>query len=92
MFRILALQSENIPVIVGAMNTSPDLDGAISRIQLWLQQSGQTNAALAAAAGVDEKTIRQAAADGWNPTMSTLRKVLAVVPSNWRPSPRRRAA
>lgn len=84
----MALLSENIPTIVAAMNTAPDLDAAISRIRHWLQQSGQTNAALAAAAGVDEKTIRQAATAGWNPTMSTLRKVVAVVPHNWHPAPR----
>ncbi|MEI6861604.1 MAG: hypothetical protein WCL04_05065 [Verrucomicrobiota bacterium] len=67
------------------MTVSPDIDATISRIQRWLRDTDQTNAALAAAAGVDEKTIRQAAGPGWNPTMSTLRKVMAIVPSVWRP-------
>jgi hypothetical protein len=47
---------------------------------------------------VDEKSVRQAVAEGWNPTIGTLRKFETMLPRGWRagdpipsakPSPRR---
>lgn len=70
------------------------MDAAVARIRAWVSMEGQVNAALAKAADVDEKTIRQAAALGepWNPTVATLRKIAEIVPKDWQPAPKRRRA
>ncbi len=65
------------------MKHTSEVDAAIARVKDWLGRCGQTNAAVATAAGVDEKTVRQAAADDWNPTVGTLRKFEAMLPRGW---------
>lgn len=71
-----------------------DVDVAKARIRDWISRSDRTNADLASEAGVDEKTIRQAVVDGWNPTTITFQRVLKLVPVGWHvgdpmPAPRR---
>lgn len=71
-----------------------DVDVAKARIRDWISRSDRTNADLAGEAGVDEKTIRQAVVEGWNPTTVTFQRVLKLVPPGWRvgdplPTPRR---
>ena len=61
------------------------IDDTIARIRAWLLMSGATNLSLAGAAGVDEKTIRQAQSKGWNPTVDTIRKLEALIPKDWKP-------
>lgn len=73
----------------------PSTDLIISRIQNWVRTCGRTNLALAAEIGVDEKSVRQAASEGWNPRAATLRKFEAALPADWgqdHPRPRRKAA
>lgn len=72
------------------MNFPSDIDATIKRIRDRITGGDETNAALAAIAGVDEKIIRQAAGPSWNPTASTLRKVMAILRADAKP--RRKAA
>lgn len=59
---------------------------AVARIQAWLAANEKRpRAQIAKAAGVDEKTIRLAAGEGWNPTSETLQKLEAVIPAGWHP-------
>jgi DNA-binding phage protein len=65
----------------------------ISRVRAWLASAQKgSRAKIAEQAGVDEKTLRLAVGEGWNPTADTLRKLEAVVPPDWQPPKRRRAA
>lgn len=64
---------------------------AVARVRAYLAaiDSG-TKASVAEAAGVDEKTLRLAKRDDWNPTTKTLQKLEAVIPDSWQPLPRRK--
>lgn len=66
------------------MTVPAEIDLAVARIKDWLCRSGQTKAAIAATIGVDEKSVRQAVAEGWNPTIGTLRKFETMLPRGWR--------
>jgi DNA-binding XRE family transcriptional regulator len=60
----------------------------LSRVQAWIRArraSGATNEGLAGEAGVDEKTIRQAQRDDWNPRVETARQLEALIPDGWMP-------
>jgi transcriptional regulator with XRE-family HTH domain len=63
-----------------------------SRVLAWLQYSELPNAQIARSAGVDEKTIRNAKRGEWNPTVETLAKLEAVMPADWQPPKKKRAA
>lgn len=67
--------------------TPPSTATTIAAIRDWLARCGQTNAALAQQAGVDEKSIRQARQQGWNPRAETLGKIEALVPPDWQVDP-----
>ena len=65
----------------------------MNRVRAWLATMEKgSRVQIAAQAGVDEKTLRLATGDGWNPTADTLRKLEAVIPSDWKPAKPRRAA
>ncbi len=63
-----------------------------ARVRAWLASVETSRAKIAADAGVDEKTVRLAAVDGWNPTLETLSKLEAVIPSDFQPTKRRKVA
>ncbi len=67
------------------------------RVRAWLRANkARPRAQIAAEAGVDEKTLRLAEGEGWNPTISTLQKIEAVIPEGFDTAapkaPRRRTA
>lgn len=66
-----------------------DIERVIARIQDWVRNSDETNAAMASVIGVDEKVVRQAAGEAWNPRASTLRKFVAAMPAEMREGSRR---
>ena len=78
------------------MDTSyPSVSCAVERVRAWLATANGRGElrALAAAARVDEKTLRLAGGKAWNPTVNTLQKLEALIPSDWQPvSSRRRKA
>lgn len=56
---------------------------AVDRVRSWIAGSELPKAEIAAKADVDEKTVRQATGDDWNPTVNTLRKLERIVPPDW---------
>jgi transcriptional regulator with XRE-family HTH domain len=72
--------------------TTVDVSAARERVRAWIAASGMSKAAIADAADVDEKTVRQAAGHDWNPTVNTLAKLAAIVPAEWQAPPKRRRA
>lgn len=50
------------------------------RVQAWLRAEQDRRMQIAAAAAVHEKTLRLAVLDGWDPRVSTLQKLEAVMP------------
>lgn len=66
-----------------------------SRVLAWLAREATTSALrtkIATTAGVNEKTIRLANGDDWNPTADTLAKLETLIPHDWRPEGRSRRA
>jgi hypothetical protein len=80
------------------MDASPvtPVTQAVARVRAWLFANERpTWRTLAVAAGVDEKTLRLAARDSWNPTANTLQKLEALIPPDWQPgdtAPKSKAA
>ncbi len=75
--------------------TTPTIEAALGRVQDWIARCGQSNYTIAAAAGVDEKTVRQANRPGWNPTAEIVGRLEATLPTGWckgDPIPSREAA
>lgn len=61
---------------------------SLARVKAWLASAPESRLKIAKAAGVDEKTLRDAAEKpAWNPTVKTLQKLEAVVPRDWQPPP-----
>jgi hypothetical protein len=61
----------------------------------WLAReatSSATRAKIAADAGVHEKTLRLAVEREWDPRVSTLQKLEAVIPHDWQPEGKRARA
>jgi hypothetical protein len=56
----------------------------LATVRDWIRRSGRTDQAIAKAACVDEKTIRNAVRPDWNPRVQTLRKLMRAVPGGWR--------
>jgi transcriptional regulator with XRE-family HTH domain len=66
------------------MSDVPELAKSISRLRSWINESGLTNIAIAAQAGVDEKLVRLVKKGAGNPTVDTLSKLESLIPSDWR--------
>ncbi len=70
-----------------AVSSSSPVPGAeidLATVRDWISRSGRTDQAIAEAASVDEKTVRNAARPDWNPRVQTLRKLMRAVPRGWR--------
>lgn len=66
-----------------------------SRVLAWLASEATSPALrtkIAETAGVDEKTLRLAAKDRWNPTAETLAKLEEIIPHDWQPEGKRARA
>ncbi|WP_428673655.1 hypothetical protein [Reyranella sp.] len=75
--------------------TTPTIEAALARVKDWIARCGESNYSIATAAGVDEKTVRQAHRDGWNPTAEIVGRLETVIPEDWRagdPIPDNRSA
>jgi len=66
---------------------------AVSLVQAWLASNGERpRRQIAALAGIDEKTLRLALKPSWNPTVETVEKIYRLIPIDWQPPKKRRAA
>lgn len=70
---------------------------SVTRILVWLAETEMSNLQIAKRAKVDERTLRDAVKQGgaWNPTVKTVAKLEAAIPSDWQPprnNGKRRAA
>jgi len=64
----------------------PTVSQSLNRVRAWLAANAErTKAEIAKEADVDEKTVRLAYGDVWNPTASTLQKFEAIIPADWQP-------
>lgn len=66
-----------------------------SRVLAWLAREAATSARrieIAKSADVDEKTLRLAMQGEWDPRVSTLEKLEAVIPHDWQPEAKRARA
>lgn len=54
---------------------------SVARVRDWLAARIEHRHEIARQADVDEKTIRLAMADDWDPRASTLRKLESVIPA-----------
>lgn len=59
-------------------------DIAIIRIRQFIRENGLSNLRFAKMAGMTEISIRRLFMDGFNPTLSTLRKMEAVIPKGYK--------
>jgi transcriptional regulator with XRE-family HTH domain len=73
--------------MIRATPSSGTCTQCFSRVKAWLATRTQSRLSIAKAAGVEEKTLRVAEAEGdrWNPTVRTLQKLEAVIPNDWTP-------
>lgn len=79
--------------MIRAQSDPSTVSQALSRIRAWLASIEKgSRSKIAEQAGVNEKTLRLATEDDWNPTADTLRKLEAIVPADWQPAKRKRAA
>ena len=69
------------------MNTpQPSVSYTVNRVRAWLSANDRGRwRTFAAAAHVDEKTLRLALRRSWNPTANTLQKLEALIPADWQP-------
>ena len=58
---------------------------AAARVREWLRCTDRPSMQIAREAGVDDKTIRNAIKGKWNPTVETLAKLEALIPTGWQP-------
>ena len=58
-------------------------DRAIARIRAYRRFKGWSLTRLAGAAGMSESTIRHLDAPDWSPTADTMRRLEAVIPSEF---------
>lgn len=73
-------------------SVQPTVSQSLNRVRAWLNaNAARKKAEIAKEADVDEKTVRLAYGDGWNPTASTLQKFEALIPDGWRAAKRKRA-
>lgn len=61
-----------------------ETDIAIIRIRRFIRDNGWSNLGYANKIGVRESVIRRLFDDGFNPTLSTLRKMESVIPKSYR--------
>lgn len=61
----------------------PVAQNVLGRVRAWLAINSDDRLEIAKKAGVDEKTLRLAASDDWNPTVKTLEKLESVIPADW---------
>lgn len=63
----------------------PPVSQSVARLRAWLTANREDRPRIAAEAGVDEKTLRLAEGNDWNPTIKTIGKLEAVMPTDWQP-------
>lgn len=63
--------------------SSLTVDRAISRIRAYAAVRGWRKSRLAAEAGLPDTTLRHFGRPDWNPTLSVLRRLEAVIPSDF---------
>lgn len=64
---------------------SNPVDQAIVTVRAWVGACGQSKAALARKAGISERSIGRIETADWSPTTDQLRRLVALVPAEWRP-------
>jgi len=62
-----------------------NIENIIRRIREFRTKSGFAKTRLAVMAGIPEGCIRNIDEQDWNPTLVTLRKIEAVIPSDFQP-------
>jgi hypothetical protein len=70
--------------MVPAMESPPTVPVTVAAIGDWVRRCGRSYTAIAVEIDVDEKSVRQAARENWNPRASTLGKFEKLIPSGWR--------
>lgn len=81
--------------MIRAKSAPPEAVRSKSRVLAWLAREATSSAARARIAGsaeLDEKTLRLAMAGPWDPRVSTLEKLEAVIPRDWQPDHKRASA
>lgn len=56
---------------------------SVLRIRGYLRKTGWSKSKIAKKAGVGEATVFRIFLDDWNPTLSTLRALEAIIPNSW---------
>jgi len=59
------------------------VETARAAVRDWIDRCAASNAEIARIVGVDEKTVRHARADGWNPRVETLSLFEKLLPPGW---------
>lgn len=67
------------------MNAKTHIESSVARIRAFARARGYSLNGLAEFAGLSESTIRHLYAEDWNPTRNTLRKLEAVVSTDFEP-------
>lgn len=62
----------------------PTVISAIARVRAWRRTQGWALYKFAMEAGVAEATLRGMDGPNWNPTVRTLEKLEATIPTDWR--------
>lgn len=60
-----------------------NIDNALSRIKSFKAMMGFSNNKLAKQAGIAEGTVRNIEDSSWNPQVETVRKIEAIIPSDF---------
>jgi len=63
--------------------SSARLDTAIERIRAYARARGWKKSRLAKEAGMADTVLRDFERPDWNPTAETLRRLEAIIPSQW---------
>ena len=63
--------------------SSARLDTAIERIRAYARAQGWKKSRLAKEAGMADTVLRDFERPDWNPTAETLRRLEAIIPSQW---------
>ncbi len=64
-----------------------EIEASIRRIRAYAQAAGLSKGRLAVRAGLRDTTLRRFDHVDWNPTLETLRKLQAVVPTDFPDQP-----